>query len=205
MQVYVIRHGQSEYNKRRIIQGNLDIPLSEEGVRQALEARERLLARGITSFDRIYSSPLQRAYVTGEIVSGRSHETFLMDRRLREIEVGGLQGKSYADPSEAMDNFMHHPERYVPLPGGESYQDLAERAGAFLSWLAGRDLPERTLVCTHNGWMHAMLMAIDGLKAEDIRKHPVKNCTVYVLEPDGKGSFQVADIIENEAGEDVRA
>lgn len=199
MKLYVLRHGETDYNAGNLIQGTTDIPLSEEGRRQALRARKRVEDLGL-SFERVYSSPLQRALLTGEIVTGRSRETFLADRRLREIEVGALAGRSTLEDTEIMIDFMHYPDRYVPLPGGESFPDLVKRAGDFLEWLRKEDLPGSTLVCTHGGWMHAMRMYLEPGPMRDFWKPPITNCTMFLLETDREGRWKITDIIENTEG-----
>ena len=199
MKLYVLRHGETAYNAGGLVQGTTDVPLSGEGIRQAVRARERILER-VLVFDRVFSSPLQRALLTGEIVTGRSRETFLLDRRLREIEVGALAGRSILEETEVMTDFMHFPDRYVPLPGGESFPDLVKRAGSFLEWLRKEDLPESTLLCTHGGWMHAMRMYLEPRPLRDFWKPPITNCTMFVLEKDREDRWKITDIIENTEG-----
>ena len=106
MKLYILRHGETAYNAGNLIQGTTDIPLSPEGIRQAHEAHERITVRHGLRFDKIYSSPLVRAVRTGEIVTGQSRDTFVIDRRLREIEVGPLVGRSTLENTEVMVNFM---------------------------------------------------------------------------------------------------
>jgi broad specificity phosphatase PhoE len=199
MKLYVLRHGETDYNAGNLVQGTTDIPLSEEGRRQALRARKRVEDLGL-SFERVYSSPLQRALVTGELVTGRSRETFLADRRLREIEVGALAGRSTLEDTEIMRNFMCFPDRYVPLPGGESFPELVKRAGDFLEWIRKEDLPGSALVCTHGGWLHAMRMYLEPGPMRDFWKPPITNCTMFLLETDREGRWKITDIIENTEG-----
>lgn len=199
MKLYVLRHGETAYNAGNLIQGTTDVPLSEEGIRQAMKARERIGGLGLI-FDRIYSSPLQRALLTGEIVTGKSRETFLVDRRLREIEAGALAGRSALEETQVMTDFMHFPDRYVPFPGGESFPDLVKRAGSFLEWLKEEDLPASTLVCTHGGWMHAMRMYLEPGPMRDFWKPSITNCTMFELETDREGRWKITGIIENREG-----
>ena len=199
MKLYVLRHGETDYNAGNLVQGTTDTPLSQEGIDQAFKARERIRALNL-DFDRIYASPLQRALLTGEIVTGRSRETFLADRRLREIEVGALAGRSTLEDTEIMRNFMCFPDRYVPLPGGESFPELVKRAGDFLEWIRKEDLPGAALVCTHGGWLHAMHMYLEPGPMRDFWKPPITNCTMFVLETGREGRWKITDIIENTEG-----
>lgn len=199
MKLYILRHGETAYNAGNLIQGTTDIPLSPEGIRQAHEAHERISVRHGLRFDKIYSSPLIRAIRTGEIVTGQSRDTFVIDRRLREIEVGALAGRSTLEDTEVMVNFMRYPDKYVPLEGGESFPDLVQRAGGFLQWLRGQDLPESTLLCTHGGWMHAMRLYLEPGEMRNFWKPSITNCTLFQLEPDGD-TWKITDIIANTEG-----
>ena len=172
MKLYVLRHGQTAYNEKNLIQGTTDVPLSEEGIRQAARAGKRIEGSGLF-FDRVYSSP---------------------------IEVGALAGRSTLEDTEIMNSFMHFPDRYVPLPGGESFPDLVKRAGSFLEWLRKEDLPGSTLVCTHGGWMHAMRMYLEPGPMRDFWKPPITNCTMFVLDRDREDRWKITGIIENTEG-----
>ncbi len=200
MKVYVLRHGETAYNAGNLVQGTTDVPLSDEGIRQAEAARRRIREEHGLSFDRVYASPLQRALKTGEIVTGRDRETFIIDRRLREIEVGALAGRSTLENTEIMVNFMRFPDLYQPLEGGESFLDLTDRAGAFLEWLGREELPPSTLVCTHGGLMHAMRMYMEPHPMRDFWKPSITNCTLFQLERDADGKWKITDIIANTEG-----
>ena len=69
MKIWITRHGQTKYNKMKLMQGRTDEPLNETGIAQAKAARERI---GDVHFDAVYASPLDRAIVTGAIIGGES-------------------------------------------------------------------------------------------------------------------------------------
>ena len=85
--VYIIRHGQTELNNRKVLQGRSDHPLNATGIAQAREAANRL--KGV-SFDAVYSSPLIRAIQTANIVAPDVEP--LVDDRLIEMEYGPYEG-----------------------------------------------------------------------------------------------------------------
>ena len=89
-QLYLIRHGQTDWNVRAMLQGRTDIPLNDTGRQQAMEARQRLAG---VHFDAVYSSPLQRAMDTASLVTGWPKERISPDRRLIEIAFGPYEGK----------------------------------------------------------------------------------------------------------------
>ena len=96
MYLYIMRHGETEDNTKRILQGQKNNPLNNQGKKQALEAREQL--KDIV-FDKIYVSPLIRAIETAELVTGRKKEEFIVENRIIEIGFGALEGT----PSDKME------------------------------------------------------------------------------------------------------
>ena len=92
MQVVLIRHGQSEGNVACVIQGQLDFPLSAKGVEQAHKAGKVL--KETYNFDRIYSSDLQRAAKTADIIASYFNiPEITHSEKLRELNFGSFQGK----------------------------------------------------------------------------------------------------------------
>ena len=82
MEIYILRHGQTVWNKSRLLQGSRDIELCEDGRSVARERRDQLKD---VDFDVIYSSPLKRAYETACIIRGDRDIPIIKDDRLREI------------------------------------------------------------------------------------------------------------------------
>ncbi|XP_037086229.1 fructose-2,6-bisphosphatase TIGAR-like [Pollicipes pollicipes] len=131
----LVRHGQSEGNRQQLIQGQSDYPLSELGVRQAEALRHHLVERGVT-FDAVYSSDLQRARQTCDVVAGGLPVT--EDQRLREKNYGVCENQPVS-------------ELFVPA-GGESQQQVRARAGAFFRDVCQHHLSDqctRVLVTSH--------------------------------------------------------
>lgn len=99
MEIYLVRHGETAKNREKLLQGRSDLPMNEKGVRQAEGARDFLRERGI-HFDRIYSSPLQRAVRTAVIAAGLEDDRAIMrDERLLEMDYGPYEGMSLTHPS----------------------------------------------------------------------------------------------------------
>ena len=95
MEVFFLRHGQTEWNRLRRIQGSTEwTDLSDDGVHDAEMARDGLLARGL-SFDRLYSSPYRRAFHTAQIIGEGLGIEPVIDPRLREMSFGPYEGTSY--------------------------------------------------------------------------------------------------------------
>lgn len=178
MQIYIVRHGETDYNKRRILQGRTDIPLNEDGVRQAREAAKQL---GEPSFDRVYTSPLKRAVATAQILSGCSEEELIMEERLKEMSFGVMEGHALAELPPQVLALFATPEDFVPAEGGESIAQLKERCQAFLDdrkeeW---KELPEdaKVLVVSHGATIHGIIGCITGSDTADFWRPKVGNCT----------------------------
>ncbi len=157
LELYLIRHGKSTWNQTGRIQGQTDIPLSDEGVKQAEALAKRLKS---WKFDRVYSSDLQRAKQTAEFVYPKLE--IILDARLREIHLGKFEGRTWNDMTdEERDIFsVQFAGPYdQKVPGGESNDNLRQRA---LAWLA--DLPRegRVIAFTHGGFIVSMLQSIVG-------------------------------------------
>lgn len=147
--VYFLRHGATEWNLSRIVMGQLDVPLSEEGRRQARKAAEELAD---VRFDVCYSSPLSRAKETAEIIRTGNKAGFelVVDKRLIELYAGAVQGKS-ADDWEKYDDGSR-----------ESNMDIFTRAKHFADNVL-ETAPDGSviLVVSHSGLLknlrHALL------------------------------------------------
>ncbi len=134
MTLTLVRHGETDWNVAKKIQGCTDIPLNETGIFQAHELGSLLqenVRRGLApNYTHIYSSPLRRAMTTGEIIGsylGLSCEPLA---GLEEINLGAWEGYTWeqvkADFSTEYQMWYEN-RRYHRPPQGESYQDLLER------------------------------------------------------------------------------
>ena len=179
MKVYIIRHGQTEKNKEKVLQGRSNFPLNDVGREQALKVRDYFTAHGIR-FDKVYSSPLIRAAETGKIVAGEDVE-FVEDDRLMEIDYGPYEGSSLTNPlpeiAEFFSDFVNN-----PAPEGiESLGALVSRLGDFMDSIASES-DECVLIATH---AIAMKAAIEYLTPDSNGKYwsiYFANCEVYETE-----------------------
>ena len=142
---YFLRHGQTEWNRLGICQGQSDIPLNETGIAQAEMARDALAGIGFTG---IVSSDLARARRTAEIVNEAHGVPLRTMKGLREIRFGGLEGQPKPDPR--YDVLLEQAVRQ----GGESFARFADRVMEGLEdALSGGGLP---LIVAHGGVFHAL-------------------------------------------------
>ena len=97
MKLYFMRHGQTDYNERRLFQGQIDIPLNETGRLQA-EQTKKLIESMLVDFDRVIASPLGRAVETVRIVTGLDDPDIIREPRLKEMNFGILDGTRFDEP-----------------------------------------------------------------------------------------------------------
>ena len=92
MKLFLLRHGETDWNKEWRLQGFSDIPLNEKGIEQAKEA-----ALGVKNikFDAVYASPLDRAVTTASIIGNVPRESIICDERILEADFGPFEGKPY--------------------------------------------------------------------------------------------------------------
>lgn len=168
MLVYLVRHGETPLNRGRRLGGWTDVPLNENGEELALVTAEAL---SDVRFDAAFTSPLQRARRTGELLLSRNTASdpdleLVVDERIKELNFGtweelsvDLDNYELPVPLEEYRRFFTDPLDFCPWENGESIRDVVERAGDFLRELAAReDLADATvLVAMHALSMRALL------------------------------------------------
>lgn len=163
-QFWVLRHGQTDYNVERRLQGQRESRLTELGRRQADGTGRALAAMGL-AFDACYCSPLRRARETAELVAARLGLRPIPDPRLQEWCLGQGEGLLWDEaaaefPQLALLNRRDDPE--LGLPGGETRRQLWTRVGEALEELAARHAGQRLLLVSHGGAIRAMFHHVCG-------------------------------------------
>ena len=185
MLIYMIRHGETDWNKQRRLQGQVDVPLNEYGISLAEITADAL--KDIT-FDKIFSSPLSRAYTTATIIANGRNIDIIKDSRLLELSFGKGEGESlsyiHSHPESNLYNFIHNPPAYIPPEGGENFESLYERCGSFLNELV---IPmessyKNILIVGHGALIRGMLHQMIHRDTSDFWCVTHKNCSVTILE-----------------------
>lgn len=183
-----IRHGETDWNRAKRLQGWRDIPLNDTGRAQAKANGERmksvLAGMGIApdSFHWV-ASPLSRSRETMEIVRreiGLDPKAYRTDDRLREISYGELEGMTHEEIEAERPDLYHllRTEKWSFLPpGGENYPHLAARVGNALSEIAGP-----AIVVAHGGVFRAIKSLIEDGPKDGIEEFFVPQDKVFVLE-----------------------
>ena len=189
MKIWIARHGQTDLNHNRRMQGLTDCPLNEKGIRQARESRRNI---GDVHFDAVYASPLQRAQLTGSIIGGVELSDIIVDRRLIEVDFGRYEKRKYYLMGPAMTAYWSFPKLFPPPSGVETLDSMRERASSFLRDLEATGSEknyENVLVACHGGIMRALCGYLDEAP-DGLHWERAKNCEIRVYEyADGKHSF----------------
>jgi probable phosphoglycerate mutase len=185
--LYLVRHGETDWNAERRYQGQRNIPLNARGRSQASDNGRRLagLVPGLGDLD-FQSSPLERARETMELLrdaAGLPATGYTIDDRLREVSYGHWEGQ-LADDLAATDPGGVTARRADPFNwqprGGESYAELTQRVAGWLECVR-RD----SVVVTHGGVVRALHGALFGLAPAEITGMHVAQDVVFVLERTG--------------------
>lgn len=188
--IYFIRHGQTDWNAEGRLQGQRDIALNAEGLRQAQAVAARLAdvaGPDVSAMD-FAASPLSRTRSTMEILRTALHlspDDYRLDPRLMEISFGSWEGSTWSeirrwDPAGAIardrDRWGYRP----PGGTGESYAMLAERVSPAVTGLA-----RPTVIVAHGGVARAILVILGYLSIRDAPRIGIRQGSVLVLDRAG--------------------
>ena len=182
MILYLIRHGQTDWNKGRKLQGRTDIPLNENGRAVAELTREGFKE---IPFDMAFTSPLKRARETAEIILAGRNIPIIDDERVIEVNFGEYEGCDFDLPDEYIQNFFSAPEKYFSIHGTETMESIFGRMQSFLQDLyQNEELQDKTiLVSTHGAALSGLLTVIKGNPVDKYWAGGLhKNCGYTVLE-----------------------
>lgn len=180
MNFLMIRHGETSWNAEKKIQGSTDIPLNETGRLQAEALGEQIQREGI-SISRIYTSRQLRARQTAGILSNRLGLEVRMLDGLEEMNMGVWEGLNWEEVEERFpEEFARwsRERRYIPAPGGESYQEVLERLIPTLGLVAGQESGD-VLVVTHSAVIMSLLSFLYNTPFHEmIDRYRTQNCTI---------------------------
>ena len=180
-EIILIRHGETEWNSQKRMQGHSNSDLSEVGRRQIQELGE--LMKNV-SFDHIYSSDSLRTSQTAEAITQYSGHKIQFDQRIREKNLGVFEGLTSTEAKE------RHPEVYrlfktaganYVIDEGESTQQLLERALEFSEEIRLRHPQERVVMVTHGGVVRVLMKHALGLSIDAPTRFIIKNTGIFGL------------------------
>lgn len=179
LQLILVRHGETLWNKDGRVQSASDIELSETGIRQARKLAFSLKSADIAS---IHASPLKRAYQTAEIINGFHRKTIEVHPGLMEMDQGDFEGLFFKDlmvrEKEFLRRWMADPAS-VRMPNGESLAELQARAWHSMEKIIGGG--ENALVVTHNFTIAAVLCRLRKISLAEFRSACVDTASQTVI------------------------
>lgn len=181
MKIWITRHGQTNLNLAHLMQGLTDEPLNETGIAQARKARKQI---GDIRFDAVYTSPLDRAIVTGSIIGGVSRDQVITDPRIIEADFGKYEKRKYTSLGLFMSLYWALPEVFPAPDTVETIASLRERSSSFLRELEQKDY-ENVLVACHGGIMRALSGYLADRKNGIWWRPKPHNCEIRVFESAG--------------------
>lgn len=183
---YLVRHGETDWNQNRLLQGRTDIPLNINGIDQAEELRDHLKDH---AFHAVYSSPLQRAYETARIVSEPHGHPIQISPYLQEATYGAFEGLTIEEYHRRKEQLLanqipltpDHHLHFKPVPDAESAFEIYQRALAFFEETAAKHPNKTVLIFTHGAFMRAILFITLKLHPSQVK---VPNTSYFVAKKD---------------------
>lgn len=190
---FLVRHGETIWNRERKYQGQSDAPLTDEGRIQARSLSERLKDEKINV---IYASDLGRTIETAEIIAEHHGLEVVPAALMRELSFGIWEGMTYDEIikkwTKEYNKWQDDPYNEKP-PEGETLSELCERISKFLM-KAAQDHPDgRILVVSHAGPIRAILSVLLNLKQDFFWKFKISNTSLTVIEYDGLKQLSDSD------------
>lgn len=180
--VCIVRHGETDWNVARRLQGHLDVPLNALGRQQAQRTARALNGQ---RFDACYASDLLRTRETAALIAQALRLEVTQTAALRERHYGLFQGLTYEEAAQTHPALYARFEARDPdfaFPGhGESLRSVAGRIGALLHELAERHAGQRLLLVTHGGVLDIVHRLASGKPLEARRDFAIPNAALNWL------------------------
>jgi broad specificity phosphatase PhoE len=181
--LYIVRHGETEWNIENKLQGWKDSSLTNKGIEHSLRLQKRLEP---IPFQLIYTSPSGRAVHTANLIKGLQNIEVKTVENLKEIHLGPWEGKSHdevklLDP-ERYDHFWNAPHLYK-ADTGETFVQLQQRVENFLSSIVTEHTEGNILIVTHTVFIKMLLAFVKQLPISELWGPPyIKDTSLSVIE-----------------------
>jgi broad specificity phosphatase PhoE len=187
--LYIVRHGETDWNVKKIMQGHSDSILTDNGKQQATVLANQLKD---IHFEAIYSSDLLRTKKTAEILKLERELVINTTKLLRERYFGRFEGKTFAEFQELQKEYIKKYEhetdegkRKFKYPGTESDEEIISRLLLFLRETAVAYPNKNILVVSHGGVMRALLLHLGFATYDELEEYIIANASYIKLESDG--------------------
>lgn len=177
--IYIVRHGQTQLNRKSVLQGRSDHPLNDVGKEQAKSVGDAFREAGIV-FDKVYSSPLGRAVETAELIAGDA--PIEVEEALIEMDYGPYEGTDLHNLPPEVEEFFKDFTNHPAPDGMEQLSSVVARAGEFLERLKAEAVHRDILLSTHAIAMKGLLEYLTPASNGAYWSTYIGNCAVYVTE-----------------------
>lgn len=181
--IYIIRHGQTDWNVKHKLQGGTNIPLNETGRQMAVDASEKYKDLHV---DICYSSPLDRAFETANIVLAGRNVQIIKDERLREMSFGDFEGveEVFSMPDHPMYKFFKNPTAYEAMNKAETFDELYSRTRLFIDeiLLPAVEEGKNVLVVGHGAMNLSIVNQLLNIPLEQFWDKMLGNCELMEVE-----------------------
>lgn len=183
MKLFLIRHGQTDWNVEGKIQGSYDSELNNTGISQAEELSKKVVELSY-KFSKIYSSPQKRAIKTAEILSKAAKVDYITIKGLEEVNLGRWEGLTWIEAKERFPKEYeewYNNRRYTKSPNGESYQDMLERVLTALHMIINENCNDVAIV-THSAVIMCLQCCITNTSFDKMTKFKTDNTTIVEID-----------------------
>ncbi len=186
LEMLLIRHGETDWNRELRFQGQVDVPLNATGHEQALRLGMRLASEAV---HRLYSSDLVRTVQTASPAGERLALPGMADRALREQAFGVIDGMSVPDIQrdhpDIWARWLDFDPDYAP-PGGETQRQFHDRVMGAMARLAHAHGGQRLVIVTHGGVLDILYRVATGMPLGGPRQCDIPNAGINRLRTDGR-------------------
>ncbi|RDJ32211.1 MAG: histidine phosphatase family protein [Crenarchaeota archaeon] len=195
--IIFLRHGQAKNNTERLLAGRTEgVPLTDTGIKQAESIAGFIKEMKV---DHIYTSPIQRAKHTAEIVGNHNSIDPIVDERLIELDMGKFTGMKYDDIFSSHGNVFlkfYQGDVEIAHQGVETFAQVKSRVQSIVDHVISQHSGKNIVLVTHMDPIKAMISSVLGLSPERMFELIVANASINVFkEYDGKLSLKAINVM----------
>ncbi|MCX7923282.1 MAG: histidine phosphatase family protein [Clostridia bacterium] len=187
--LYLVRHGETQWNKENRCQGCIDIELNKDGLKQAKAIAQKLVQENI---DIIHSSELKRAYCTADIIAESLGLGVIRSKALNEINFGDWEGLTFEEmknkPNYSYDEWRVSPHK-AAIPGEGSLKNVQDRAMDYINKIIKDNLGKNILVVSHGGVIKTIILGMLGIGLEAYNKFYIANTALSIIKIDNERTY----------------
>ncbi len=192
--IFIVRHGETKLNKQVVFRGQLDVELNDTGLEQAHLAGKRFKDIRI---DKVYSSPLKRAYQTAEAIAEHHNLEIEINESMNDMNLGiwqGLPKKEVAEKyPEQWDKWVNHPE-ILDIPNGETLINVSERSFHELTRIVKEEPFENIVIATHRIICKLLILRLLGSDLKGFWKIHQDTCCINLFRYNAETGWSIVKL-----------